>query len=93
MIEQNMNIKLHYFGQDDASKELYRLVILVKPENTETDKKLVKEKLSDFQYEHLQDGWIRMVRQRHEYSLQSPRPETGSFCYPQIPITTPHYKR
>ena len=64
-----MKIKQHFFGQDDQSKELYRLVILIKPENTGKDKRIVKEQLSDFQYEYIQDGWIRMVRRGQYLTL------------------------
>ena len=64
-----MKLKIHFFGQDDASKELYRLVILVKPNNTEIDKNYIKDKLSDFQYEHLEDGCIRMVRRGQYLTL------------------------
>jgi hypothetical protein len=64
-----MKIKIHSFTEDEQSKELYKLVILVKAENTETDKKYVREKLSDFQYEHLEDCWIRMVRRGHFLQL------------------------
>ena len=64
-----MKTKPHFFGEDDQSKELYKLVILVKPENTETDKTYIKDKLPDFQYEYLQDGWIRMVRRGQYVTL------------------------
>lgn len=42
-----MNIKIHFFGEDEQSKELYKLVILVSPENTEDDKRFVKEELEE----------------------------------------------
>jgi len=54
-------LKIHALSESDQSNELYKLVNLIKPENTETDKKYVRERLSDFQYEHIENGWIRMV--------------------------------
>ena len=49
-----MNKQIIHFVESEQSKELYKLVILVKAENEEADKKYVRDKLADFQYEHLQ---------------------------------------
>ena len=54
-------IRIHGLFEDDDCKELYKLIVLVNPSIPKTEIQKLESLLEDFQYEHIQDGWLRYV--------------------------------